>query len=306
MTLPDFFVVGAARSATTSLHYYLQQHPEIVMSATKEPNHFVFDHDDRPARPLIESPSIIAKSVADRAAYEALFAGARPTQRLGEASPLYLYVPEAAANIQAEVPDARIIALLRNPIDRAYSHHMHIHRLPREETVPAFRRACADEIANADDGSRYGVGSHVLRMGRYAEQLERYLDRFGRESVAVLAYESFQREPTNGLARICSLLGVADHTFETDVNYNSAGVTKNAVTAWASGTVRRMQPRIKAILPARAAATVGRIRAKYDRPSAAPPLPDDLRAQLVEWFAPSVEALRALDVVDTSVWSDFD
>ena len=306
MTMPDFFVVGAARSATTSLHYYLQQHPEIVMSATKEPNHFVFDHGVQPARPLIDSPSIIAKSVADRSTYEALFAGSTPGQRLGDASPLYLYVPEAAANIHAEVPDARIIALLRNPVDRAYSHHMHIHRLPREETIPAFRQACEAEIAAADDGSRYGTGSHVLRMGRYAEQVERYLDRFGRESVAVLTYESFQREPAAGLERICSLLGVSDHTFETDVNYNSAGLTTNALTAWASGAVRRMQPRIKAFLPARIAATAGRMRAKYDRPSAAPPLPDDLRAQLVDWFAPSVAALRALDVVDTSVWPDFD
>ncbi len=306
MTLPDFFVIGAARSATTSLHYYLQQHPEIVMSATKEPNHFVFDHDAHPPRPLIDSPSIIAKSVADRDAYEALFAGATSGQRRGEASPLYLYVPEAPANIGAAVPDPRFVALLRNPVDRAYSHHMHIHRLPRDETIPAFRRACDDEIAAGDDGTRYGTGSHVLRMGRYAEQLERYLDRFGRDSIAILAYETFQQEPASGLSRICSLLEVTDHRFDTDVNYNSAGVTKNAATAWASSAVRRMQPRVKAMLPPRVASRLGRLRATYDRPSAAPPLPEDLRARLVEWFAPSVEALRALDVFDTSVWSDFD
>ena len=111
MTMPDFFVVGAARSATTSLHYYLQQHPEIVMSATKEPNHFVFDHGVQPVRPLIGSPSIIAKSVADRSSYEALFAGSTPGQRLGDASPLYLYVPEAAA-VTLSSPSAAIVSSL--------------------------------------------------------------------------------------------------------------------------------------------------------------------------------------------------
>src|SRR3546814_19168598 len=96
MTLPDFLIIGAARSATTSLHYYLEQHPAISMSSIKEPNFFAFDPADRPPSALFDPTSSIAvKSVSDRDAYAALFAPARPTAVGGGACPLYLYVPAA-------------------------------------------------------------------------------------------------------------------------------------------------------------------------------------------------------------------
>src|SRR3546814_10773344 len=114
MTLPDFLIIGAARSATTSLHYYLEQHPAISMSSIKEPNFFAFDHADSPPSALFDPTSSIAvKSVSDRDAYEALFAHARPTDVVGEASPLYLYVREAPEQ-RSEEHTSELQSLMRN------------------------------------------------------------------------------------------------------------------------------------------------------------------------------------------------
>lgn len=306
MTLPDFFVIGAARCATTSLHYYLHQHPDIVMSRMKEPNHFAFDHSTHPARPRIAAPAIVAKSIPDRAAYERQFADARPGQRCGDASPLYLYIREAAADIHAAVPHARLVALLRHPVDRAYSHHLHIHRGTPDDAVASFRRACAAERTAGREYTPYASGTHVLRMGLYDVQVARYLERFGPDALLILPYEHFVRDPSPGLARICALLGVPDHEFVTDVSYNPSGVRGPGVAARLTALARRAQPKVKAMLPARAVSAVGRLRAAYDRPDPAPPLPDDVRAELVDWFRPSVVSLAGMGVFDTSVWRDFD
>ena len=147
MTLPHFLILGAARSATTSLHYYLEQHPQLAMSSIKEPNFFAFDHTVDPPRPLFDAEAIATKSVPDRAEYEALFAHTPPGAVLGEASPLYLYVREAPEQIARLIDQPKLIAVLRNPIDRAYSHWLHINRLPAEEAVPGFRAACEAEMA---------------------------------------------------------------------------------------------------------------------------------------------------------------
>jgi hypothetical protein len=139
VTLPDFLVIGAARSATTSLHYYLEQHPTVTMSRIKEPNHFAFDHTVDPPRALIDPGSaIITKSVIDRAAYERLFSHAHPGDRVGEASPLYLYVREAPEQIRRVLGEPKLIAILRNPVDRAYSHWLHIRRDSPETVLQEF------------------------------------------------------------------------------------------------------------------------------------------------------------------------
>lgn len=305
MTLPDLLVLGAARSATTSLHYYLDQHPAITMASVKEPNFFAFDHAQDPPAPLFDAEAIATKSVTNRAAYEALFAHARPGDVVGEASPLYLYVREAPEQIARVLDRPRFVAVLRNPIDRAYSHWLHIHRLPAEDAVPGFRVACEAEIAAGTAYSPYGSGTHVLRMGRYDEQLERYATRFGRGSLLVVDYGEVTGDPQASLDRICDFVGAARHAFDTDVQYNRSGVASGRVAAGLSGALRAAQPRLKAALPAPVVRRLGRLRATYDRPRAAPAVPPDLRERLVEWFAPSVERLVAEGWVAPHQWPEF-
>lgn len=304
--MPDFLVIGAARAATTSLHYYLDQHPGITMSRIKEPNHFAFDHDTDPPRPLIDPASpIVTKSVPGRHAYEQLFAHARPGDVLGEASPLYLYVREAPEQIQRTVRDARLIAVLRNPIDRAYSHFLHIRRDDPDSVLEAFARSCELEMAEPPGYSPYAGAGHVLRMGLYAEQLERHLGACGTDALLVLGYDDVTARPGAALDRVCDHIGVDRYDFDTDVQYNRSGVAGGALRARIGRAVRGAQPSLKRVLPDPVVARLGRLRAARDRPAAAPPIPDELRARLAEWYAPSVERLRGMGIVDTSSWSDF-
>ena len=304
--MPDFLVIGAARSATTSLHYYLDQHPGITMSRIKEPNHFAFDHAVDPPAPLIDPASpIVTKSVPDRHAYEQLFSHAGSGDVLGEASPLYLYVREAPEQIRRALTDPKLVAVLRNPVDRAYSHWLHIHRDRPEDAVAAFARGAEREMAEPPGYSPYAGASHVLRMGLYDEQLQRHLDVFGPDALLVLSYDEVTARPGEALERICDHLGVARHDFDTGVQYNRSGVAGGALRARIGRVVRAVQPTVKRVLPDTVAARLGRLRAERDRPDAAPPIPADLRARLVDWYRPSVERLRAMDVVDISGWDDF-
>lgn len=306
MTMPTFLVLGAARAATTSIHYYLEQHPQIAMSSIKEPNFFAFDQAaDRPVPLFDPSSPMVAKSVTDRDAYQALFAHARPGDAVGEASPLYLYVREAPEQVARLLEAPRFIAILRNPIDRAYSHWLHINRAPAEDAVAGFRAACDRERAGGRGYTPYASGTHVLRMGLYDEQLERWIDRFGAESLLVLDYELVTSHPQVALDRVCDHLGVARHTFETDTQYNRSGVTRGRTGARAMGLVRAVQPRVKAALPSAAVRRLGRLRAALDRPQGAPPCPADLRAELADWFRPSVDRLVQAGHVERSAWSDF-
>lgn len=306
MTLPTFLVIGAARSATTSVHYYLDQHPAISMSSVKEPNFFAFDHDAGRPQPLFDPASpMVAKSVRDRAAYEALFAHARPGDAVGEASPLYLYAREVPEQIERFLDEPRFLAILRNPIDRAYSHWLHIHRTSADEAVTGFRAACEREMAAGRAYTPYGAGTHVLRMGLYDEQLERYVARFGASSLLVLEYDLVTGTPQEALDRICDHLGVARHPFDTTTAYNRSGVARGRSRAQIARVVQAAQPRVKAALPAGAVRRLGRLRAARDRPDAAPRCPPELRAELAAWFRPSVDRLVEQGYVERGAWSDF-
>lgn len=306
VTLPTFLVLGAARAATTSLHYYLDQHPTITMSQVKEPNFFAFDHTVEPPRPLIDPGSpIVTKSVPDQAAYERLFTHAAPGDAVGEASPLYLYVREAPDQIGRLLDAPKLIAILRNPIDRAYSHWLHIHRDSAGHALEGFRQACQDEMAGGRGYGPYGVGSHVLRMGLYDDQIARYDDRFGRDALLALTYEPLTADPLPQLDRVCDHLGVAHHDFETETRYNPSGVTRSRAGAALTAAMRSAQPTLKAVLPPSVAGRLGRLRARIDRPDAPPPLPAELRGELAEWFAPSVERLVAEGRVPAGEWEDF-
>ncbi|WP_436796122.1 sulfotransferase family protein [Actinospongicola halichondriae] len=306
MTLPDFLVLGAARSATTSLHYYLDQHPRIVMSSIKEPNHFAFDHSVDPPAPLIDPTSpIVTKSIPGRQAYEDLFAHGAADAVAGEASPLYLYVRETPEQVAKVLTDPRFVAVLRNPIDRAYSHWLHIRRESADAAVEGFRRSCEAEMAAGREYTPYAGASHVLRMGLYDEQLQRYADRFGAERVLALSYDDVVGDPQSQVDRICDHVGVERHVVDTDTQFNRSGVTRSRTGAAVTAAMRSAQPKLKAVLPPSVTRRLGRLRAQFDRPDEAPPVPEDLREQLAEWFAPSVHRAEAEGWVPAGTWTDF-
>src|SRR5262249_24463510 len=120
---PTFMVIGAGRSGTTSLHEYLAQHPQVFVCAEKSPNHFVSSDP----LPTWEGPQLRAMArqwVSDPEAYAALFAAAGAAKALGDVSRVYLQSVNAPGRIRARYPDVKIVAILRDPVERAYAHYM--------------------------------------------------------------------------------------------------------------------------------------------------------------------------------------
>ncbi|HET6818794.1 MAG TPA: sulfotransferase [Mycobacteriales bacterium] len=290
--LPTFFVLGAARCGTTSLHYWLGQHPEIAMSAIKEPNHFVFRQGpDGPLPCIADDRRLLAKSVPDRTAYERLFP-ATGVRVAGDASPLYLYTRETPGLIAAAVPDARLIAVVREPVERAWSHFVYVNDGLGDEAPKAFAEAARDELPLGYEP--YRTGTHFVRLSRYAEQLQRYLAVFPRDRLLVLPYADLVREPSAALRRICELLQVEPaFEFDTSVAYNPSTGAESPFGR-IDRALRPAFPYLKRALPSavagRLAARRARLRAAHRSSHALEPT-EDTRVRLTEHFRPDVEWL---------------
>ncbi len=205
--LPDFFVIGQAKSGTTALYEMLRRHPQIFMPAGKEPWYFATElHERTPPRPE-GTPRTLEQ-------YAALFAGAQPGQRVGEASALYLWSRTAAGRIAEVAPDARMIAILREPASLLRSLHMQFVET-YVETEADLRRAIELE-AERRAGRRippYTYWPQALLYSehvRYVEQLRRYHELFSRERLLVLIYDDFRRDNEATVREVLRFLEVDD------------------------------------------------------------------------------------------------
>lgn len=123
--MPNFLVIGAVKAGTTSLYHYLQEHPQVYMSSVKEPRFFVLEGKQSDEQ---NAPGFLRTRITTIEAYRALFDGVTTEVAIGEATPDYIHDPEAAPRIQQHLPDVRLIAMLRNPVDRAFSHYWQLIR----------------------------------------------------------------------------------------------------------------------------------------------------------------------------------
>jgi len=174
-TVPvELFLVGAMKAGTSNLQDRLADHPSVEFSHLKEPNYFLFEG----GRPDFTGPGdekINRLAVRTLEAYRDLYRRAPVGAVRGDASTTYLFDPDVAERISARRPDARIVIVLRNPIDRAYSAFNHLRR-DRREPHEDFERALAEEEARAERG--WGPLRMQESVRRYAEQVRRYLERF--------------------------------------------------------------------------------------------------------------------------------
>ncbi|TCJ15544.1 sulfotransferase, partial [Rubrobacter taiwanensis] len=182
MTLPDFLVIGAGKAGTTSLYYYLRQHPQVYMSPTKETNFFALEGQRVAFRGPGVEERINAWTITELSEYERQFAGVRGERAVGEVCPLYLYSERAAERIKRHVPEVRLIAVLRDPAERAYSSFLMLRRSGREP-LEDFAAALEAEDRRVAGGWEYAW--HYRRAGYYHEQLSRYYALFDPAQIRV-------------------------------------------------------------------------------------------------------------------------
>ena len=294
--LPTFFIVGAAKSGTTSLASYLSQHPQVYFSANKEPNFFVFDGEDLRTRPGPASSEILFSllyqwCITERAAYENLFAPSRAGQARGEASVRYLYYPEAAGRIASAVPDAKIVIILRHPVDRLWSHYLMMKTQYHLEPEGIFR---AVELESSRRTAGWDYDWHYVAAGQYAAQVRRFFDRFGTENVKVFLFEDLVAQPAAMMRDLFSFVGV-DPEFPVDLS-GKGKVGYGLRIAWIDKLLfypHPFQPRLRALLANRLGRRLENLALTRNRVGL-PRLAESDRRALRRHFADDITQLEKL------------
>ena len=298
---PDFIVIGGQRCGTTALFATLRQHPDIFMPRCKEPRFFSFV-DQPPAFVGPGAERYHQEIFTEKSAYQALFASATPTQRCGEASPIYLSATHAAASAAAMhrlAPDVRLIALLRQPAGRTYSAYWH-HRRLGIEPLADFRAALAAEDRRRVAG--WLPGFQYCANSRYATNLHPFLTLFPRSQLCIILYESWCQAPETVLRQILSFLGVKEITLpKAESGINRATAPRNSRLAHWLDQPHSLKQWGRHLLPKSWRDRVLRWarRANATNP---PPLPRELHAELTESFRDDVLELQVLLGCDLSHW----
>ncbi len=295
--VPDFFIVGHHKSGTTAMYEMLRRHPQIFMPGMKEPEFFGREHPDpRQASPGAgRRPRTYAQTRPQSyAEYLSLFAGAAPGQLAGEASPSYLGSATAPGEIAAAQPDARIIAILREPASFLRSLHLQMLR-NHVQSEPDLRKAIAGEGARSAGARTPRYADRV----RYVEQLRRYHDVFAPEQVLVLIYDDFRADNRAAVRSVLRLLDVDPDAPIEEVNANSTIAARSRrldewVRALRTGrgpVTGGVKSTVKALTPSRV--RHGAIRALQAKVvfGSAPPPDESLMLELRRRFKPEVVAL---------------
>ncbi|SEK58790.1 sulfotransferase family protein [Nonomuraea pusilla] len=300
MPLPHFLVIGAPKAGTTALYAALRRHPQLYLPDVKEPKFFLTDGPP----PSTGGPGDVQtyrEHVWRKDDYEELFAPAPPGALLGEATPFYLYDLDAQRRIRALVPEARLIAILRDPVERAHSNWTHLWSAGLEP-IGDVVRACAAEPRRVRDG--WAHFWHYTGLGRYGEQLAHLFTLFPREQVLVFRYRDLVDRPARTLDGICAFLGVEQGLVtevpRENVTAHPPAGGRHAVLAAAL----RAGTRAGRFLPA----TLGRgLTERVEhllqrRGARRRPLTWEQRSALIPYFAEDVELLRRVTGEDFSDW----
>lgn len=294
---PTFLILGAMKAGTTALYTALDQHPDVHMSPVKEPNFFAFAEQPPDFQaPIDRRPEgVNHTSITEAERYQQLFTGAPVGAARGEASHWYLYHPDAPANIEQYAPDAKLIAMLRNPIERAYSEFLHFVR-DGDEPLDDFAAALDAEPRRIE--ANWALGRYVDR-GRYDEQVERYLDRFPDEQLRIYLYDDFASDPEAVRRDLFAFIGV-DPSFEPEERrVNVSGVPRSR---WLHGLLTAAQPVREVVAPLVPDAVVDWANALKNRNLEKPPMDPAVRTRLIDTFRPHIRRLETLIDRDLSHW----
>ena len=280
---PNFFLVGAPRSGTTAMYSLLKQHPDVYLAILKEPHFFGTDLTIQPH--TIREPDL----------YLGLFADAGDCKCVGEGSVWYLTSARAAEEIRAFSPEARILILLREPAEMAYSLY-HLYRRTGNEDLPSFGAALAaqdERLAGRGlpENAYFPEGLQYVEAARAADKVERFFAAFGRERVQVVLFEDFRRDNARVYREVLEFLDI-DPAFSPEPDPARAA---ERIQEMALRQLRRTDPRVRRRMNRQAS----KYHASPDRES----LSAELAVQLRKTFQPDVARLGELLGRDLSHWT---
>lgn len=294
--IPNFLIVGAAKSGTSSLDRYLAQHPEVYIPTKKEAHFYsIQDFPKRFTGPGDEGMN--EETIRNRADYEALFKARTDEPAVGESSVFYLYYKGTAARIYADNPDMKIIMVLREPVARAYSAYMHLIRDARETLT--FEESLAAEEERKKNG--FEPMWLYRDLGCYSEQVERYVDVFGAERVHVMLFDEFTKRSEHFVRGAFRFLGVDEQaTVDTQLHHNESGVPRSRAAFDFISKPHPLKELVKPFIPSSVRERLGN-RAKsmlLERTSMLP----ETRRELAAYFAPDLVKLEKILHRDLSHW----
>jgi hypothetical protein len=293
--LPNFLIIGAPKAGTTTLFYSLDQHPDIFMCPVKEVGFFWAYGEEIPSQ-AHGSERLRNRVVQDLDGYQKIFAGVRREQAIGEASVRYLSHPHSPELIHQFIPDAKLIVILRQPADRAFSGFIH-NLQDGVEPCEDFRQAVIQEQQGLRDD--WTLGQHLQR-GFYSESIMRYLQFFQREQLHISLFEDLKTDPMGLMHRLFHFLGV-DSRFNPDISrrHNASGLIPNPLLrkAWARSS--KLRAFLRPLLPPRQRHDLAEF---VLRGAEKPAFPPDLRAELTEYYRAEIETLQNLIERDLSAW----
>jgi hypothetical protein len=213
--LPQFLVVGASRSGTTSLHEYLRQHPNISLPLRKETHFFVCDKESIPS-PRVYLGRVLDEYIDNLNGYLNEFENKPSATTFGEICPSYLTYPNAAQNIKKYVPDVKILCIVRDPVDRFYS-AFNYHNNRSENPIP-----------DGDIGSRIRakIDPNIMRLydgGLYFNHLSRYYDLFPHQNIKIYLFDNLRENPQKMLNEALASIGLPPYSFDLTMSFNRSG-----------------------------------------------------------------------------------
>ncbi|MEC4803328.1 MAG: sulfotransferase [Jaaginema sp. PMC 1079.18] len=292
MTLPNFLIIGVQKAGTTSIYNYLKQHPQVYVSPVKETNFLEKNWENESRKPAIDT---LEK-------YEKLFAQVSNELAIGEASPNYLFHYDSSIErIQRYVPQAKLIAILRNPIDRAYSDYlMHIRDAIRKSKPKSLAELITD----------YSASSFILLKGFYYQHLQHFYQAFEREQIQVYLYDNLVKDSVKFMQNLYHFLEV-DDTFSPDVSRRSqlAQVPKNQTfnkLLRQENSFRTLaRSALKLVLPVEARQKIRSSLINLNsQDKTAVPLTPENRQQLQELYREDILKLQDLIDEDLTAWLD--
>lgn len=279
MNKPNFFIVGTPKAGTTSLYHYLDEHPDVFVSPIKETNFFSYEE--------IKSQGLFynEEHICTLSAYEDQFANAGKAKAIGEASVSYLFYPSVPAKIKYYNPDAKIIAILRNPIDRGYSHYLMDRRLG------FVSMSYEDIIAKRGDHKKIDLFyQQYVGLGCYYEQLKRYIDCFGKGAVKIFLQEDLIADMDGVMVSIYEFLEVdAKFKLSDKENYNSFSAPKNKIVEkiYAARGIRKLAKRITGV-------HAEKVKGLFMTKDRKPKLPENIKHKLIAIYKEDILATQKL------------